>query len=49
MQEIYSIENIEEIIDYDEYFKDFEEQAAEFCKTSGTRILQSVFRNLLLI
>ncbi len=43
MQEVYSIENVEEIIGYDEYIKDFEEQAADFCKTSGTRILQSVF------
>ncbi|SHK42222.1 hypothetical protein SAMN02745163_03768 [Clostridium cavendishii DSM 21758] len=45
MQEMYSIENIEEIIGYDEYIKDFEdeEQAVDFCKSSGTRILQSVF------
>lgn len=43
MQEVYSIENVEEIIGYDEYVKDFEEQAAEYCKTSGVRILQSVF------
>ena len=43
MQEVYSIENVEEIIGYDEYIKDFEEQAAEFCKTAGIRILQSVF------
>lgn len=43
MQEVYSIENVEEIVGYDEYIKDFEEQAADFCKTSGTRILQSVF------
>lgn len=27
MQEMYSIENVEEIIGYDEYIKDFEEQA----------------------
>lgn len=43
MQEMYSIENVEEIIGYDEYIKDFEEQAADFCKSSGTRLLQSVF------
>lgn len=43
MQEVYSIENVEEIVGYDEYIKDFEEQAAEYCKTSGTRLLQSVF------
>ncbi|MEY7999151.1 hypothetical protein AB8U03_02885 [Clostridium sp. Mt-5] len=43
MKEVYSIKNVEEIIGYDEYIKDFEEQAAEYCKTSGARILQSVF------
>ncbi|HIG0358614.1 TPA: hypothetical protein ACX96Z_000170 [Clostridium sporogenes] len=43
MEEVYSIKNVEEIVGYDEYIKDFEEQAADFCKTSGTRILQSVF------
>lgn len=43
MQEVCSIENVEEIIGYDEYIKDFQEQAAEFCKTSGNRLLQSVF------
>ncbi|EHI99096.1 hypothetical protein CDLVIII_2452 [Clostridium sp. DL-VIII] len=43
MQEVYSIENVEEIIGYDEYIKDFEEQASEYCKASGARILQSVF------
>lgn len=43
IQEMYSIENIEEIIRYDEYIKDFEEQPMDFCKSSGARILQSVF------
>lgn len=39
---VYSI-NVENIEGYDDYIKDFEEQAKDYCKSSGASMLQSVF------
>lgn len=35
--------NVEEIEGFDDYIKDFEEQAEDFCKSSATSMAQSVF------
>lgn len=42
MQKVYRMKNVEDVIGYDEYIKDFREQAAEYCKSSGESMLQSV-------
>lgn len=41
-EKVYSI-NVENIEGYDDYIKDFEEQAQGYCKSSAASILQSVF------
>ena len=42
MQKVYRLKNVEDIIGYDEYLKDFKEHAADFCKGDGESMLRSV-------
>jgi hypothetical protein len=42
MQKVYRLKNVEDIIGYDEYIKDFQEQAADYCKSDAESMVQSV-------